>query len=148
MEHLQEVLKNCNYSFELIQHEKEILSAQDGAEYFGIDIGQTAPTLIIKTNKGFFVLILSGSRKKVKFDEIAEVLDCSGVKLASHKEVKTITGFEVGSVPMIGLNLPFIIDKNLYRYPFIYGGTGKQTCTLKIEPQALEELNRVELIFG
>ena len=49
---------------------------------------------------------------------------------------------------VVGLNLPFIIDKNLYRYPFIYGGTGERTCTLKINPQALDELNSVQLIFG
>ncbi|HJV45860.1 MAG TPA: YbaK/EbsC family protein [Bacillota bacterium] len=148
MEHLQAILEQCKYSYELINHEKEILSAQDGADYFSIEIGQTAPTLIIKTDKGFFALVVSGNRGKVNFDEIAEVLDCREVKLASGKEVKKVTGFEVGSVPLIGLNLPFVIDKNLYRYPFIYGGTGVRTCTLKIIPQALEELNSVELIFG
>nr|WP_027415708.1 YbaK/EbsC family protein [Aneurinibacillus terranovensis] len=147
MEHLQSILKKCQYSYELIQHDKPILSAQEGADYFGIEIGQTAPTLVIKTDKGFFVIIVSGSHGKVNFDEIAETLGCSEVKLASPKEVKTLTGFEVGSVPLVGLNLPFVLDKNLYRYPFIYGGTGERTCTLKIEPQALEKLNRVEVIL-
>lgn len=147
MERLQEILVTSRFSYEIIHHEKSILSAQDGADYFGIEIGQTAPSLIIKTDKGFFALIVSGSRSKVDFDEVAETLGCSHVKLASGKEVKKVTGFEVGSIPLVGLNLPYIIDKNLYRYPFIYGGTGERSCTLKIEPQALEELNHVEALI-
>ena len=148
MKHIQSILEKCKYSYELINHEKEILSAQDGADYFGIEIGQTAPTLIIKTDKGFFALVVSGSRGKVNLDEIAEALDGGEVKLASSKEVKKVTGFEVGSVPLVGLNVPFVIDKDLYHYPFIYGGTGIRTCTLKINPKALEELNSVKFIFG
>lgn len=148
MEQLKAILGKSKFSYELIQHEKPIISAQDGADYFGIEIGQTAPTLIIKTDKGFFSLIVSGNRGKVNFDEIAEILGCSQVKLASRKEVQKVTGFEVGSVPLIGLALPCVIDKYLYHYPFIYGGTGERTCTLKIEPQALEELNQVKAIFG
>ncbi|CAH0120802.1 MULTISPECIES: aminoacyl-tRNA deacylase [unclassified Paenibacillus] len=147
MEHLKEILKKCKYSYELMKHERAILSAQDGADYFGIEIGQTAPTLIINTDKGFFAVVVSGSRGKVNFDELAEILECSEVKLASGKEVKKATGFEVGSIPLIGLNLPFVIDKNLYHYPFIYGGTGERTYTLKIQPQALEELNHVEAVL-
>lgn len=147
MEQLQSILKGCKYTYELIQHEKAILSAQDGADYFGIEIGQTAPTLILKTDKGFFALIVSGSRGKVNLNEVAEALGCIEVKLASRKEVKEVTGYELGSIPMAGLKLPCVIDNNLYRYPFIYGGTGEPTCTLKIEPQALQELNHVELIM-
>ncbi|NGQ93751.1 hypothetical protein G3578_01025 [Brevibacillus sp. SYP-B805] len=148
MEQLRSILENSNFSYELIQHEKPILSAQDGADYFGIELGQTAPTLIIKTEKGFFSLIVSGKRGKVNFDDIAKLLGCSEIKLASGKEVKQVTGFEVGSVPLVGVALPCILDRELYRYPYIYGGTGKRTCTLKIEPLALEALNQVEGIFG
>jgi Cys-tRNA(Pro)/Cys-tRNA(Cys) deacylase len=103
--------------------------------------------LILKTDKGFVALIVSGSCSKVNFEEIADILGCSKVKLASGKEVQKVTGYEVGSVPLIGLDLPCVIDKLLFLYDFIYGGTGHRTCTLKIEPQALKELNQVEVIL-
>nr|WP_280922256.1 YbaK/EbsC family protein [Ammoniphilus resinae] len=76
------------------------------------------------------------------------LLNYNGQKSLITVTLSKVTGFEVGSVPLVGLNLPFVIDKNLYHYPFIYGGTGERTCTLKINPQALEELNSVKLIFG
>lgn len=143
MHELQGILQRCKYKYEIIQHEKPILSREDGSKYFGIEVGQAAPSLILKTDKGYFVLIITGNRDKLDFKKIAEILNCNKVKLASPKEVQRITGFEVGSVRMVGLDLPCVLDKRLLEYDYIYGGTGKSTVTLKIEPQALNELNHV-----
>jgi prolyl-tRNA editing enzyme YbaK/EbsC (Cys-tRNA(Pro) deacylase) len=147
LETLKGILERSKYTYEIIQHEKPILSKQDGTKYFGIEVGQTAPSLILKTDKGFFVLIVSGSRSKVNFEKIADVLGCSKVKLASPEEVQKVTGFQVGGVRMVGLDLPCVIDKRLFQYDFIYGGTGQSTFTLKIEPQALNELNQMIVTF-
>ena len=67
MEDLISILEKNNIDFEIINHDKEIYSAQEGADYFGIDIGQTAPTLILKTDKGFYSLIISGDYGRVDF---------------------------------------------------------------------------------
>ncbi len=144
MKKLSEILNNSPFLFEIIQHEKPIRSREDGKEFFGIEFGQTAPTLVLKSDQDeYFALIISGKRDRIEFDKIAELLGCSKVKLASPKDVKTVTGFEVGSVRMVGLDLPCIIDKELFNYDYIYGGTGELNYTLKIEPKALEKLNRV-----
>ncbi|GIN22460.1 aminoacyl-tRNA deacylase [Siminovitchia fordii] len=141
MEKLNNILRDSEFTFEIIHHEKPLSSAKAGAGYFGIELEQTAPTLIIKTDKGYYSLVVSGSRGKVYFEKVAEVLDCSKVKLATPKEVQEVTGYEVGAVPMIGLELPYVIDGRLLNYEFIYGGTGQPSATLKIEPRALEEMN-------
>jgi Cys-tRNA(Pro)/Cys-tRNA(Cys) deacylase len=144
---LEGILERSKYRYEIIHHQKPILSREDGIKYFGIEAGQTAPTFILKTDKGYFVFIVSGNRDKLDLKKIAILLDCSKVKLASPKEVPKVTGFEVGSIPMIGLDLPCVLDKQLFKYDFVYGGTGKATCTLKIEPHALQELNHVVAIL-
>jgi prolyl-tRNA editing enzyme YbaK/EbsC (Cys-tRNA(Pro) deacylase) len=147
MDVVKNILENNKYEYELIYHDKPILTAQQGADYFGIEIGQTAPTLIIKADNGFFVLIKSGSRDHIDFEQIAKKLDCKQVKMASRYEVKKATGFDVGSVPMIGITLPFIVDDQLLSYPFVYGGSGQPTRTLKIEPRTLQQLNKVVAII-
>ncbi|MED4884835.1 MULTISPECIES: aminoacyl-tRNA deacylase [Bacillus] len=124
-------------------HENPIRTAQEGAAYFGIEIGQTAPTLILKYEKGYFAMIISGGRRRVNLEEVSEILGCNQLKLAKPKEIKQITGYTVGSVPLVGLSMPCILDRNIFRYPFIYGGTGEPTSTLKITPNALEKLNQV-----
>ncbi|BCJ86091.1 YbaK/EbsC family protein [Effusibacillus dendaii] len=54
-------------------HENPIRTAQEGAEYFGIEIGQTAPILVLKTDKGYFSMIVSGERGRVNFKEISQL---------------------------------------------------------------------------
>lgn len=143
MEHLKAVLKEKGVPFEIIQHENTIRTAQEGADFFGIKIGQTAPTLILKGEQGFYALIFSGARRKVDFNEVSGILGCEQLRLADPGEVQDVTGYAVGSVSMAGLTLPCVVDRLLYQYPFIYGGTGMPGSTLKISPAALEKLNRV-----
>lgn len=128
--------------FEIIHHEKQIRTAQEGADYFGVEIGQTATTLVIKSEKDFLALIVSGGRGRVNLEEISKILGCNQLKMATPQEVKQITGYNVGSVSLI-LPLPCIIDRRLMCYPFVYGGTGEATSTLKIDPNALEKTNQV-----
>ena len=143
MESLQALFKETDVPFELIDHDVAIRTAQEGAAYFGISVGQTAPTLILNTDKGFFALIMSGDRGHVDFEEVASILGCNKVTLAGAREVEKVTGCTVGSISMVGHNLPCIIDKRLFQYSNIYGGSGKATCTLKLNPRALEKLNKV-----
>lgn len=145
---LKQVLAKSSFKYELISHPKPIRSAREGAAFFGIAMGQTAPTLIIETQgkvtKDFYALILSGDRGKADLKIVARLLGYPRVKLADFGHVKQITGFNVGVIPLIGLELPCVLDRNLFRFSFIYGGTGKQLLTLKVEPAALLEFNRVE----
>ncbi|QPA31245.1 aminoacyl-tRNA deacylase [Thermaerobacillus caldiproteolyticus] len=148
MDNLKSILQENEVQFEIIHHESPIRTAQEGADYFGIEIGQTAPTLVLKSEKGYFAIIVSGGRGRVNLEEVSEILGCNQLKMATPKEVQKITGYTVGSVPLIGHSLPCIVDKELFRYPFIYGGTGDPTSTLKMPPHALEKLNQVVALLG
>ena len=142
MDTVQNILENSNFDYKFIFHEKQIYSATEGAGYFGIEVGQTAPTLIIKTDKGYFSIIFSGSRSHIDFEQVAKILGVSRAKLANKDKVREITGFTPGDTPMVGLTLPVIFDKKLLQYPFVYGGSGQPNRTLKISPVALIKLNQ------
>ncbi|WP_028550521.1 aminoacyl-tRNA deacylase [Paenibacillus sp. UNC451MF] len=143
MDELICLLEEHQISYEIIDHKEPIRSAQDGAAFFGIEIGQTAPTLILKSGTTMYAFIISGDYGKIDFDVIKELLQCEELKLAKPREVEEATGYSVGSVPLIGHGLPTIIDRRLHRYPYVYGGTGAATSTLRIGPQDIEKLNHV-----
>jgi Cys-tRNA(Pro)/Cys-tRNA(Cys) deacylase len=143
MQNIEDILKNSGFSYELVHDGKPIHTAKEGAEHYKIDIGQMAPALILYTPAGFFVLVISGERERVDFKEIKRLLKCKNVRMATREEVTMTTGFTVGSIPMFGLKLPHIIDNRLLKYPFVYGGSGIENTTLKIDPHALYELNAV-----
>jgi len=143
MEELISILEDNQIDYEIIKHTIQIKSAQEGAEYFGIHIGQTAPTLILKTDVGYYSLIISGELGRVDFEALKELLKVQEIRLAKPKEVEEVTGSHVGSVSLINLNLPTILDRELFRHSYVYGGTGKIESTLKISPKDIEKLNKV-----
>ncbi|CAH2213556.1 aminoacyl-tRNA deacylase [Tepidibacter aestuarii] len=120
MENIKDILKKHGFSFELINNDKPIYTAKEGADYFKINIGQTAATLIIYTDMGFYALVVSGERGRVNFKEIKRILNCKNVRLATKDEVKAVTGFLIGCVPLLGISLPYIIDNKFFQFSYIY----------------------------
>lgn len=143
MSDLVSFLEGNNISFEIIEHDKPIQTAYEGAAYFGIELGQTAPTLILKSEAEYYSIIISGDFGRIDLEDLKASLMCNELKLAKPKEVEQITGYTVGTVPLIGHGLPTVMDRQLKRYPFIYGGTGLKNATLKIDPSDVEKLNNV-----
>ncbi|MEK5058003.1 hypothetical protein BK126_06910 [Paenibacillus sp. FSL H7-0326] len=143
MSELELVLKDNKIEYEIINHEFSIQSAQEGADYFGIEIGQTAPTLVLKSEREYFAIIISGDYGRIDFEELKAILKCNELKLAKPKEVEQIIGYTIGAIPLIGHGLSTIIDRQLNRYSFIYGGTGTPKSTLKISPKDVEKFNNI-----
>lgn len=143
MYNITNLLAACPFDYEFINHPHPIKSVADGVKYFKIEAGQTAPTLILNADDNFYALIFSGSHNRLDFPAIASVLGCNQVKLAKPEEVARITGFIIGSIPMIGHSIPCVLDNSLLNYSFVYGGTGNPLITLKISPLALSQLNNI-----
>ncbi|RNB81517.1 aminoacyl-tRNA deacylase [Brevibacillus panacihumi] len=144
---LETILQENQVEYEIIQHTATIRTAKEGAALLGIEIGQTAPTLVLRSEKEFFALILSGARGRIDMDEISNLLNSEKLSMATPEEVKQVTGCTVGSVPLVGHSLPCIMDRMLSHHPFVYGGTGSPTSTLKIKPADLERVNHVVAFF-
>ncbi|MHA1984364.1 MAG: aminoacyl-tRNA deacylase, partial [Candidatus Hodarchaeales archaeon] len=56
-------------------------------------------------------------------------------------EVLNLTGYEIGSVPPIGLNFPVIIDSSIVEKTIVYAGGGTTSSVLKISVEKLLELS-------
>jgi len=141
MEELRILLNNSDVDFEILQNEKPILSVNDALGFY--EICETAPTIIIKSEKGYFALLLSGDRGRIDFKQIKKILQCKNVRMASEGEVLETIGFEAGSVPMVGHHLPCVLDQHLLNYPYVYGGVGDANFTLKINPRDLIKVNDI-----
>jgi Cys-tRNA(Pro)/Cys-tRNA(Cys) deacylase len=143
LKEIEEKLLKYSIDYEIIYHTVAIKSKQDAIGLFNIE--ETAPTLILKTELGFYALIISGEREKIDFKSLKGLLGCKKVEMAKKEEIFEKFGVEAGQVPMIGLDLPCIIDKTLLKYNHIYGGTGNWNYTLKISPDDLITANNVIL---
>ncbi len=136
---LQDFLENNAADFEMILHDKPIISTQDAAQYF--DLEKASPVFIMETEQGFLAYIASVNNKKIDFKEIGKSLGYSKFRLAKAEQIQKITGYAIGSIPLIGHNLPCVFDKKLLEHDYIYGGSGDLYHTLKITPSDTIRLN-------
>ncbi|MEK5059355.1 aminoacyl-tRNA deacylase [Paenibacillus shunpengii] len=143
MDKLISLLKNQHVDYEVVEHNIPINTAQQGANYFGIDIGQTAPTLIFKTDKGYYALIISGDYGRIDLIALQEKFQLQEIKFAKPNEVEQVTGSKIGSVSLINPDIPTFMDRELFRFNYVYGGTGVPQTTLKINPKDIEKLNHI-----
>lgn len=140
---LTALLNGRGIEHEILRHTKQLHTAREGADYFGIDIGQTAPTLVVATDKGWYAVILSGDYGRVDMERLKELLSVQHARLAKPDEVEKVTGCRIGSVPLVHQGLPVVLDKSLNRFEYVYGGTGTPQTTLKIRPADLAVVNEV-----
>ncbi|WP_310549889.1 aminoacyl-tRNA deacylase [Paenibacillus glufosinatiresistens] len=129
--------------YAIIRHEKPIRSAREGAAFFGIEPGQTAPTLIGVSSEGYFALIVPGDCGPIDWDLLKPVLGAETVQMASPAEAETATGSRVGDISLIQAGLPVVLHRGLFRYEAVYGGTGVSGSTLRIRPEDLERAVKV-----
>ena len=136
---LSQYLNQHNIDFEIIAHNKPIISKMDAEGLF--DIEKAAPVFILKTETYLFAFVLSSKRERIDFKLLRNALGCSKLSFADKKEVLDATGYEVGSIPLIGHGIPCILDSQLMNYDYIFGGTGDAFHTLKISPNDVLKLN-------
>ncbi|PYG90225.1 prolyl-tRNA editing enzyme YbaK/EbsC (Cys-tRNA(Pro) deacylase) [Ruminiclostridium sufflavum DSM 19573] len=138
---IKELLQKHDILYEIIHDESHIYSVSDAAGIY--NLSQTVPVLVVKTDKGYFAVIMSGERRRVDFELLKEALKCEKVKLADKKDVFKVTGYEAGSVPMVGHGLPGVFDNRLLLQKFVYGGAGQKNYTLKIDPRDIERITEI-----
>lgn len=143
---LNDYLKGEDADFELIKQDAPILSMQDAEKYFDTDLA--APALIVQTEKGLMLLIASGMRGRLDLKRLGTDLGLCKLKLADKKKIEKSTGYRVGAIPLIGIELPCIFDERLLESDFIYGGSGDALFTLKIASKDVKRLNNVMFCFN
>jgi len=136
---LDQYLNKQNIHYEIITHSNPIISKMDAKNIF--DIKKAAPVFILKTETYLFAFILSSKRERIDFKLLKNALGCAKLSFADKKEVLDATGYEVGSIPLIGHGLPCILDDQLLHFDVVYGGTGDPYHTLKISPSDILKLN-------
>ena len=142
LKELSEFLTVRKADFELIQHEKPVISVDDALALFEPE--QCAPVFVLQSNnQGLIALIVNAQRGKINLKQMAKDLNYASLRLADPKVVQQATGYKIGCVPLIGHKLPCLFDKALTIHDYIYGGTGDPQCTMKIKPEDVIRFNNV-----
>ena len=134
-------LLNENIDYEIIKQDKPINSMHDAIDIFTIE--KSAPTLVLKVDGKLIGCIVSFQNGKVDFKRLKNLFGYNKIAMASPHEIKEKTGYEIGSIPLIGLGIPILFDSKLLKHDYVFGGTGNPYFTLKIAPSDLLKINNI-----
>lgn len=132
-------------NIEIISFSASTHTSKDAAEILGTELSNIVKTIIIIMGNESYLAVLPGNRKlrqralrKVVKNKFGKVYRDS--RLANSEEVLNLTGYEIGAVPPIGLNLPVILDSPISQKTIVYAGGGTTSSVLKISVEKLIEL--------
>lgn len=142
---IENILSVGNIQYEIIRQNKPIWSVSDAEGYYPVE--KSAPVFVLQTENGLIGCIVSFQNGRLDFDKLKQLFGFSRLKMVDRKKIKNQTGYDVGAVPLVGLELPCIFDKKLLKHDFVYGGTGNELLTLKIAPADLLKVNEIMGMF-
>jgi prolyl-tRNA editing enzyme YbaK/EbsC (Cys-tRNA(Pro) deacylase) len=101
-------------------------TAAEAAAALGIEVGQSASSLIFKLPDGSPLLIITSGRHRVNTDLVASALGIEKLGRVDADYVKEQSGFSIGGVAPIGWVSPatILIDQALNDYEVVWAAAG------------------------
>jgi len=144
--YLENYLNKLGITFQIIKYEKPVISSKYAEQQVNGIVAKSI--LLICDNKPLLCFLLG--KDKIDLNKIKKYFNCNEVRLAKAKEVKEITGYDIGSVPPIGLKqkIKTIVDKSIIDLDddqIIYCGGGSHYHLLKISKKDLLKIIEYEV---
>ncbi len=139
------LLEQAGADYTLFSDEKTLKSAQEGADHYGIALRECTPTLIIKADDDFYAAIIAADTR-ISFKKLKKALHAKDVTLADPATIQELTKANIGYVSLINPTMPTLIDAQVKRNNYCYGGFGVPKKTLRIKTDDLIAVTKATVI--
>jgi Ala-tRNA(Pro) deacylase len=139
---IKQALTEKDIPFEEFEHEA-VYTSEQAAHVRGLASAKEGiKSMIFKTNKGGFILVLNPGDQKIDSKKIARMEGVKNLNLAAPAEVETIAGVSIGCVAPFGLKttLKTYLNEDLLERGFLYFNPGSHTRTIKIRASDLSRV--------
>jgi len=121
-------------------------TAADAAAALGVELGQIVKSLVFVAPREAAghepVLCLVAGTNRVDLALLAAVGGEPGIRRATAREARELTGFPIGGIPPLGHGRPLrvVMDPDLGRFPEVWAAAGLDRAVFPIAPAALRDL--------
>jgi Cys-tRNA(Pro) deacylase len=136
---IKNILTDSQIEFEETEHEA-VYTSQKAAHVIGLESEEAGvKSLIFKTKKAEYILVLNPGNQKVDTKKIAQMENTKSLHFASPEDVLEITGIPIGCVPPFGhrTKLKTYLNEELLTCEYIYFNPGSHTKTIKMKSKDL-----------
>jgi len=134
---INEVLNKEKIDYEVLEH-RPVFTSKEAAEVRGTELRQGTKALVLKTDEGFIQACVAGD-KELNIDELQKMTLFKRIELADAKEVRKVTGCNIGSVPPFGnlFGLKVYFDKSILENDVVAFNAGSHTRSIKMKTKDL-----------
>lgn len=99
-------LEGADLAFEVVRTERA-RSAQESAEFQGIELGQLLRTIVVRRGADDYVFVLVPGGRQIDWPKLRAHLGVSRLSLPDAEEAKAATGYERGAITPFGSSNPW-----------------------------------------
>ena len=132
-----DVLNKEKMEYGILEH-KPVFTSKEAAEVRGTKLEQGTKALICKTEEGFIQAVVSGA-KELDIKKLQKFTLFKKIELANAKEVRQVTGCNIGSVPPFGnlFGIKVYFDKSVVDNEIVAFNAGTHTKSIKMKSKDL-----------
>jgi len=142
---LKNILDNAKAEYSIFTHDVSFTTAESGAKHFGISLAETTPTIILKSKDDYFAAIICGNTR-ISFKKLKQALGVSDISMADPQTVFNVTDAKIGEVSLINPTLTTLIDSNVLKNEYCYGGCSISKATLRINTRDLIKITNAQVL--
>lgn len=134
------ILDEKGIAYTTREQARKQFSAEGVAEDLGVPVAWVVKAMIVQcTDRSFALVVIPGDRQ-LSLKKLGSVLGDKGVVLAGQRDVKRVTGYQVGAVSVLGYrrdDLPNYIDQRVLETERAIISSGRPDMGLEIDPHDL-----------
>ena len=134
---IRDALNKEKIEHEVLEH-RPVFTSKEAAEVRGTELKQGCKAPICKTEEGFIQAVVSGA-KELDIAKLQKFTLFKTIELANAKEVRQVTGCNIGSVPPFGnlFELKVYFDKSVVENEIVAFNAGSHTKSIKMKANDL-----------
>ena len=127
------LLKTNKIEYRQYEHEP-VFNSETAAKVIGARLEEGAKALILLGDNKSLMVVVSGT-DRVDFKKFKDLSEIKKLEMATPKEVKRISGVEIGAVPPFGnlFNIPLYIDRRLETEKEIVFSAGSHSISIRMK---------------
>ena len=137
---IRDVLNREKIEYKVLEH-RPVFTSKEAAEVRGTELKQGCKALVCRTEEGYIQAVVPGN-KELDIEKLQKLTLYKKLELGNAKEIKQVTGCNIGSVPPFGnlFGLKVYFDKLVLENDVVAFNAGQHTKSIKMKSKDLQKI--------
>ncbi len=130
-------LDSLNIPYRLLPHKKPVYTCEDAAKERNIPLDEMIKCILLADKDNNYFLTCCTADRKIDLRKVRGVLKCKRLNFASEKEIEEVTGYEMGAIPPLLVDIPVILDKGIEEKENVSISSGNPIAGIELKREDL-----------